>query len=450
MNKETRAQEDRIEKLAGKMASYEKDFLADLTSLLEIPSSNGPATDKAPYGQATADALDAFLEMADRMGFRTKNLDYHAGYAEFGRGEKLLAVLCHLDVVPAGEGWQADPFKVRFQEGTIYARGVADDKGPAMTVLYAMKALLDQGFEPACRIRLIVGLNEEQGFGCMKHYVKVEELPDAGFTADAYFPVVFAEKGIMRISFKAERKVSGQGLDLFELSGGEAVNMVPQTCRYRLSLDGKAQDLVEVQGRSSHASRPELGDNAIVKALKAICRDNPDWDDPLALFTHRYLGQYIDGKDFGLACSDASGNLSLNLGLAEVTKDASRLVFDIRYPVTKSGQDLADLLTRAMEKVAFKREDLEINQPLDLGKDSELVQTLMGVYNRSMEVEAEAMAIGGGTYARAMPNIAAFGAVFPGTPDCMHQVDEHAKLSDLMAAMYIYRESLKALAQKLG
>ncbi len=450
MKKDKIPNQDRIDELASRMTAYEDQFFRDLTQLLEIPSSNGPATPTAPYGKATADALDLFLGMADRMGFRTKNLDYHAGYAEFGQGEKLLAVLCHLDVVPAGEGWQADPFKVRFEDGVIYARGVADDKGPAMTVLYAMKSLLDQGFEPDCRIRLVVGLNEEQGFGCMKHYVQIEELPDAGFTADAYFPVVFAEKGIMRISFRADRKITGRGLELLKLDGGEAVNMVAQVCRYQLSLDGKPQDMVEVQGKSSHASRPELGDNAIVKALKQICKSYPEWQDPLACFTRDYLGQYMDGTDFAIACSDSSGALSLNLGLAKADLDSDQLVFDIRYPVTKSGQDIADKLTESMAKIGFKLEDVEINQPLDLGKNSDLVKTLMDVYNESMGVEAEAMAIGGGTYARAMPNIAAFGAVFPGTPDCMHQVDEHAKLSDLMAACYIYRESLKALAQNLS
>lgn len=438
----------KISELALRMKAYESAYIKDLCNLLSVPSIQGPATDQAPYGKATAEALDRFLEIAAVMGFATCNLDYHVGYAEFGEGSEMIAVLCHLDVVPAGEGWSHDPFIPRIVDNVLYARGVADDKGPAMSVLYAMKALKDEGYKPPCRIRLIVGLNEESGFGCMKHYHDVKaEMPVAGFTADASFPAVFAEKGILQTTFCANRKLSGQGVELVSMVGGEAANMVPQTTRCFVQIDGKKSEEIVVEGKSSHASRPELGDNAIVKALKQLTKKYPDWHDPLRDLSDRYLNDIINGKDFGIACSDESGELTMNFGMIEVTPEQANLTFDIRYPVTKNGSLIKETLAEKMQTLGFQAVDKKHEAALNLGKDSLLVKTVMDVYNKAMESSDQAVAMGGGTYAKSIPNILAFGAVFPGTPDCMHQVDEHARIDDLLAASYIYKETLKALAE---
>ncbi|HHT24337.1 MAG TPA: M20 family metallopeptidase [Clostridiaceae bacterium] len=442
-----RMYQEKIKELSAKMESYKSDFLRDLEDILAVPSVKGPATATAPYGEATAEALAVFLEKAERMGFRTKNLDNKAGYAEFGSGEKMIGVLVHLDVVPAGEGWQYSPFKARLIDGKLYARGVADNKGPAIASLYAMKALLDEGYELPCRIRLIIGLNEENGFGCMEHYKAVEEIPVAGFVPDATFPAVFAEKGILHITYKMNRKKLGTGVHLLSMKGGEAVNMVPQICRYTLKLDSDDRIDLEVEGKAAHASRPELGDNAIVKALHKIISEHSDWQDPLADLTKKYFNNYIYGDDFNLAFSDDSGNLTLNIGKIEVDESEVTLTIDIRYPVTKSGTTILKELDTKLAEFGFVQKSHSDSLPLNLGKDSLLVTTVMNVYNHAMGSTEEAVAMGGGTYARAIPNVLAFGAVFPGTPDVMHQVDEHVELDHLYAASYIYKQTLKALAE---
>ncbi len=438
----------KINEVAMNMAAYKDKYIEDLFALLAIPSVRAEATARAPYGEGTADALDKFIEIAERMGFRTKNLDYHVGYAEFGEGDQMIGVLCHLDVVPADEGWAHDPFKPRMEDNVIFARGVADDKGPAMAVLYAMKALKDDGYVPPCRIRLIVGLNEESGFGCINHYHQVkEEIPVAGFTADARFPGVFAEKGIVHATYRMARTLKGEGLELYSLTGGEAANMVPQTAQYFLQKDCVKSAKFIVEGKSSHASRPNLGENAIVKALHEIIAQNPDWQDPLRDLTEQYFNEHINGKDFGIDCRDESGELTLNLGVIEVTPETAAITFDIRYPVSQDGNDLIRKLSDRLAVFGFSCDDCSIVPPLDLGKNSLLMNTVMNVYNQAMGTSDEAVAMGGGTYAKEMPNITAFGAVFPGTPDCMHQVDEHAIIDDLLAASYIYKETLRALAE---
>jgi succinyl-diaminopimelate desuccinylase len=444
---ETNIDQVRIKELSAKMEDYKVDFLQDLEAVLAVPSVRGPATATAPYGEATAEALAVFLAQAERMGFRTENLDNKAGYAEFGSGEKMIAVLVHLDVVPAGEGWQYSPFKPRLIDGKLYARGVADDKGPAIASLYAMKALSDEGYQPPCRIRLIIGLNEESGFGCMEHYKEVAEIPVAGFVPDATFPAVYAEKGILGITYQMDRQRPDQGVQLISMQGGEATNMVPQVCRYTLQIDTDKQIDFEVEGKAAHGSKPELGDNAIVKALHKIISEHSDWQDPLADLTKKYFNNHIYGEDFGLACSDDSGNLTLNVGRIEVSESEVTLAIDIRYPITKDGTIILNKLDAELAEFGFVRKSYTDSPPLNLGKDSQLVTTMMNSYNQAMGSAEQAVAMGGGTYARAIPNVIAFGAVFPGTPDVMHQVDEHVELDHLYAASYIYKQTLKALAE---
>ena len=69
----------------------------------------------------------------------------------------MIAVLGHLDVVPAGDGWsEAEPFSGEVKNGRIYGRGAMDDKGPVVAAIYALAALKDAGFAPARRIRIPV------------------------------------------------------------------------------------------------------------------------------------------------------------------------------------------------------------------------------------------------------------------------------------------------------
>jgi len=160
--------------------SSELAFFEVLSDLITIPSVKGLPTDNAPYGTATAQALNYILDRAQACGLRVNNLDNRVGYAEWGEGERMIAVLCHLDVVPPGEGWETEPFSLIRRNGLLIGRGISDNKGPAVCALFALLQLRESGYRPACRIRLIFGLDEEHGSTCMEHYAGVEELPVTG------------------------------------------------------------------------------------------------------------------------------------------------------------------------------------------------------------------------------------------------------------------------------
>jgi succinyl-diaminopimelate desuccinylase len=426
-------------------------YLADLSELCAIPSLKGPATSQAPYGEATRQALLLFLEQGRRLGFRAVNLDNRAGYVEWGDSGPIVAALCHLDVVPAGVGWTGDPFRAVVRDGRIIARGVIDNKGPAVAVLYAMKTLLDTGYRPCGRIRLIVGLDEENGSSCMAHYVQTAELPAAGFTPDATFPVIFAEKGIVWLELSAR---GGQPADapcrLVRAQAGERPNMVPGRCSLTFSDPTGHCDETVVNGEPAHASMPWDGRNAIGLAMTRAAAHlaAAGCAHPFVDFYQAVLGQDWRGQGLGIAGADVSGPLTVNSGLLQLDEQTAHLTLDIRYPVSWS----LDRLLAALQTHCDNQPGLTVSLkvlhhglPLHVPQDAPPVRILTELYEEMTGCDGTPVAIGGGTYARTMPGLLAFGAIFPGETESAHQVGESASIDSLLAGAALYGQALLKL-----
>ena len=88
----------------------------------------------------------------------------------------------------------------------MYGRGTIDDKGPVIASLYAMKAVAEK-MKIRKRVRLILGLNEEKNWECINYYKQNEEAPTIGFSPDADFPGIYAEKGIINIKIELDLNI---------------------------------------------------------------------------------------------------------------------------------------------------------------------------------------------------------------------------------------------------
>lgn len=441
---------------ANNLSENEKDsILSILEDLIAIPSVKGEPTVDAPYGADTLEALRYMLNLGKANGFKTKNLQGRAGYIEWGSGAKMIGILCHLDVVPAGEGWTEDPFTLRSENGRLIGRGINDDKGPAVCILYAMIRLKKSGYVPPCRIRLILGLDEECGGSDMEHYKKVEELPALGFTPDADFPAIFAEKGILQLSFTAPGNVH------LKVQAGERPNMVPAHCTVENNETG---EIIEAFGIPAHGSKPSLGVNAIHEALKKLDRAVIE-SSPLLRFFSETIGEDTSGKglirDFP---NDVSGYLTANAGVLAIDSQKSELLLDIRYPVTASSDALLKEIRAKAESYGIHCDIYSHQPPLFKDLSDPLITTLVSVYEKYLAAvvfdetvteadrkdytatPAKPLAIGGGTYARSMPGLVAFGPAFPWEKDQAHQVNESMSEDAIYLLVRIYEDAIRALA----
>ncbi len=404
--------------------------LKTLGELVSIPSVSDAPEGDYPFGKAPYDALQYALTLCKSYGFTTKQCGNHCGWAEIGTGDEMFGILVHLDVVPAGQGWRTDPFAVTQIDGKLYGRGVIDDKGPAIAVIHAMKEVLEDKLPLSRRVRIIFGTSEETGDEeDLALYKATEELPTLGFTPDADFPVVYLEKGIGEIALSIPLSAAG----IQDAEGGNAPNMVPDSCT--ITVDGRK---ITATGKSAHGSMPWLGENAIGKAMAQLGSSTS-----LSKFYNDCIGMSTDGA--GLNCNfhdEQSGDTTVNVGMIEVMVDSVVLTLDIRCAVSCT----PDLLLHAIQDVVapygMSGELTFWSAPVYMDEHSAFVQHLMSVYRRVTGRDDAPLRMGGGTYARAMDNIVAFGPVFPGRECTEHQANEYIALADLMQAKEIYYQTI--------
>ena len=431
----------------------ESELIESLQELIRIRSV-GEEAGAHPFGDGPHACLMACLALGERLGFRTASVDDMAGYVEYGSGEEMVAVLGHLDVVPEGDGWNYPPYGAVIDNGRLYGRGAVDDKGPTVAALYALRAIADSGVALSRRIRVIFGLNEEKGSLCIKHYVnKGEELPVMGFTPDGEYPIINGEKGIVTATFV--RRLSADGAKrIAAFSAGIAANVVPEfaTAELTFAPEGKLPEKVsatgtrvEARGVNAHGSTPELGENAIGRLLLALDGLGLSGDHGEAVhFLAEHIGMETRGKSLGIALSDdISGDLTLNFGVAKLEGDTLSVTINIRYPVTRKLEEFYPALVAKMAEGGFTETSLAHKQALYMPPESELIRCLSKVYEEQTGEPAQLISMGGGTYAKAMPNTVAFGPIFPGDEAVEHKSNEYIELSKLMknakiiaAAMY--------------
>ena len=414
--------------------AHRDEILDSLNRLVSIPSVTASGSGDTPFGPETARALEWVLELCRSLGFRTKNCGGMTGWAEIGQGSELVGILVHLDVVPAGEGWTYPPFACTRANGILYGRGVSDDKGPALACIYAMKELLDSGAPLNRRIRIIFGQSEEKGeWRDMAYYRTHEELPTFGFTPDGEFPALCGEKGIaeIRLSYPLE------GSGLTRLEAGQARNIVPSHCQAECGDRSWS-----ARGRSAHGSTPEKGVNAISVLMEQLS------GIPVADFYNALLGFDLHGERLGCALSDPHSTLTLNVGMVHTTDQAIVFTLDIRYPVTCSLAQVVDPITAAVAPYGVSAEVGEHMAPTYLAPDGPLISALLSAYQEATgDRDSRPQVIGGGTYAKAMANIAAFGPILPGREGSEHQADEHISEEDYFLLLRIYRAALERLAR---
>ncbi|MBQ1877606.1 MAG: Sapep family Mn(2+)-dependent dipeptidase, partial [Erysipelotrichaceae bacterium] len=405
-----------------------EEMLQTLADLVAIPSVVSEAEGDMPFGKEVHRAYEYMMAKAEADGFITKNVDNQGGHIDFpGKTDDLVAVVGHLDVVPAGDtaNWNTDPFKAEIIDGKMYGRGTIDDKGPLLAGYYAVKALKEAGFEPEKTIRVMLGLDEETNWYGMEYYMEREKAPVAGFSPDAEFPVIHGEKGM--ISFDLTKKIdlsSEDGIRLISLKGGTVSNAVPDSAKAVIAYGSKTSEIT-AKGVSAHASTPEQGTNAISVLFDLLAEKKfaqKDVNDIISFYKD-HLGFDIHGERMEIGFEDEpSGKLTLNVGIVDIENDTAKLVIDVRYPVTYTLKQVMEGVHKVCDPFGWEITENTGAGPLYKPADDPLVVTLMDIYRKyTGQHDAQPITMGGATYARAVPNTVAFGPLFPGEADLCHQ-----------------------------
>lgn len=448
-----------------KILNYWDDIVSDLGKLVAIPSVAVRTEGEHPFGDPCAKALDTVVELAEGYGLKAKNVDYYAAHAEIGEGEGNAVVMAHLDVVPAGEGWDSDPFTmVLTEDGRAIGRGVADDKGAAVVALHCLRAIKDAGVKGKRKLRVVFGSAEEIGMYDMPHYFSKEQHPDMGFTPDAGYGICHCEKGGLNFNVKAKN----DSALVKSFTAGTVPNAVPYKaeCKIVCTADefdrlskAAGESGIEIavtrtedgaqllaKGKAAHAASPQLGKNAasyLVELLHQVF--GAERLGSFFGFIHEKIGLMSDGSPLGVNISDEpSGPLTFNLGIVTVTPESCSLTVDIRYPATKDGSWVSDTIKKQVDAAGLEFVLLSDAVPLYLPKESQLVTLLSGAYKDVTGEECDIFSMGGGTYARQMfGKGVAFGPGFhDDIPAHEHDVNEQISLEKFKLHAQICLEAM--------
>ena len=423
-------------------------YQEDLSALVAIDSVLDEEG-QAPFGQSVQKALETVVKIAGNLGFETMiDPEGYYGYAEIGEGEELFGVLGHVDVVPVGDlnNWDSDPFELTEKDGKLYGRGTTDDKGPLLASMYALKAILDEGYKLNQRVRFIFGADEESLWRCMDAYTAKEELPNMGFTPDSSFPLNYAEKGLIEFYLHTNEESS------VRLEGGGPLNAVPEQARVDYDEEvekalkelgynyKREEDDLVVYGKAVHAMAADQGENAIVYAAQALHKAGKR--NTMIDFMVDVLANPNGEGIYGVVEDEASGKLMLTVGNVEFTENSQKVGIDMRFPVSYSKEFIDEGLKKVGAKHQVQVEDYDYLPSVYLERDSELVKSLMKAYQKvTGDMESEPRLSGGATYARAMENIVAFGALLPGKEQTEHQPNENIVIEDMKVAIEVYIEA---------
>ena len=455
--------------IEGFIDAHRQEMIDDICKLCRINSEKMPYTEGKPYGDGAFDALHAALAMMEDYGFSITNYDNYVGTADLNDKERQLDILAHLDVVPAGEGWTVtEPFEPVEKDGKLYGRGTADDKGPAVAALYAMRAIKELGIPVKKNVRLILGTDEECGSSDIEVYYKREKEAPMTFSPDASFPVINIEKGRIPGGFSASFEASEALPKIVSIDAGIKVNVVPGKAKavvagLEAEVLTQAADAVEkqtglsfsfgetedgiqiiVEGKGAHASTPDEGNNALTGLLSYLVSlplaDCPQLQAVKSLVTLFPHGD-TRGKAVGIAMEDElSGPLTLAFDMLTLDKDHLEGAFDCRACLCATEENSLNVIRARMAEEGLTLQADHMTAPHHVDGNSHFVKTLLKAYEEYTGLEGHCESTGGGTYVHHLENGVAFGASMPGTDNKMHGADEFAVIDELLTSAKIFAQ----------
>ncbi|MBQ6076376.1 MAG: Sapep family Mn(2+)-dependent dipeptidase [Lachnospiraceae bacterium] len=438
-------------------------ILWDMTRLVGVPSVEGPAEEDAPFGPGPRKALDMALTIARELELGTEDLDHKIGYAYVGgKGEKYLATICHVDVVPIGNGWNTDPWTLTEREGYLIGRGIVDDKGPAVLTLYALKFLQEHGGALRYPVRAILGSNEETGMLDVKRYNETEPAPLFCFSPDAEFPLINGEKGIVHGRIRSLCKME----KIVDIKGGAAYNAVPDKAEVWIQAGSvPAQEGLDIEearfgvwhitahGIGGHAASPQ-GTVSAIGILEDYLLENhlvSEAEEEFLRFAVK-VPHASDGSLLGVAADDGLFSpLTVVSGMIYGEDDRLVQTLDFRFPTNTSAARLQEILEKEAAGVAAIELD-EGKAPFYKDPNEKELKACMDAFREVTGSEKKPFTIGGGTYARSFPNAVGFGPehldrVRPAFVGPIHGANEAGHFGELLEAMKVYIAALMNLEE---
>ncbi|MCI9475654.1 MAG: M20 family metallopeptidase [Emergencia sp.] len=453
---------------------HREEFLNDLAEMIAIDSQRTEAKEGMPYGEGPAAALAKTLEMAEGYGLYTENWENYVGIIQLNDSkERKLEILAHLDVVPEGKGWTVtEPFVMKEVDGRVYGRGTADDKGPALAAIYALRAIKELGIPLRESVRVTVGCDEECGSSDLDYYWTKTSPAEMTFSPDADYPLINLEKGHFGVKISGKLPEPASGVKIKYAKCGTKSNVIPDEAEVVVSgiseasaslmalevyndtiveTDFTAENEKEMKfffkGKSAHAADPDSGNNAATAMLQLLAKLPKEDYGMLCQLEHMFQHDFNHGEGALIHYQDdESGEISVAFTIFNIEEDGTIFAqVDSRTPISVSEKDFDHFIKR-LEDAGFEVET-SYSAPHYVSPDTPLVQILLAHYEDWFSEKGECIAIGGGTYVHDIPGGVAFGCAKQGVDNKMHGPDEFAEVDQLLTSGMLFTTAIADLCK---
>lgn len=319
-----------------------------------------------------------------------KNLLLTKKFADAGEH---LAFGGHIDVVPAGEGWQSNPFKPLEKDGFIYARGAADMKSGLVAFINACQNAKFKG----SRLSLIITSDEEgeAKFGTvevLKFMKEKQILPDYAVVAEPSCEHTFGD------SLKIGR---------------------------RGSINAK----LIIKGKQGHAAYPEKCINPVHNFASKL--------DALAGFEFDKGDELFSPSK--LVITDIRGGIEV----CNVTPNELCIMFNVRHSHHTSLEDVRAYVKNLCEGLNFELELKQNSKPFLTDKNSKIAQKLSRSIETITSITPELNTKGGTSDARFFAEFGVKVVEFGVRNESIHAANERVSIADFEKLCLVFKHLIE-------
>jgi acetylornithine deacetylase/succinyl-diaminopimelate desuccinylase-like protein len=218
--------------IESRVESAREDLLRELGEFLRMPSISAQADAEGDGSfRRCAEWVQEKLQEAGADARIMETEGHPVVYAEVGEGEKTLLSYGHYDVQPPEplDLWESDPFEPAVRDGSLYARGVADDKGDVLARIQALRLYAQEHGPLPFKLKFFIEGEEEVGSPNLAPFVREHAdllqadacLWEGSFKDEAGRPMIMCgTKGMAYVELRAR----GASHDLHSMYGGIAPN----------------------------------------------------------------------------------------------------------------------------------------------------------------------------------------------------------------------------------
>ena len=310
-------------------------------------------------------------------------------YKKFSDGDHL-CFAGHVDVVPAGEGWSSDPYKLTQKDGFLYGRGTQDMKSGVSAFIQALKEI--KNFNGTLSVLLTSDEEGDAKFGTIEvlNYLKEKNfLPDYAIVAEPTCEDIF----------------------------GDAI---------KVGRRGSINGYITIKGKQGHAAYPQ-------KAINPI--------DLLAPRLANMAGVDLDLADEYFAPSKfVITDIRAGMQVTNVTPNDLKMMFNVRNTTLTTQKEVREFVEKNLDGLDFELKLTQGSYPFKTDTDTKIVKNIDSAIQSVTGIKPKHSTAGGTSDARFMAPLGIKVVEFGVKNDTIHSINERTTKDEVENLYRVFKQ----------